>query len=42
MIDVPQIKRALEEDVCEVTVDADVMDGARRTLERMLAVPRDN
>ena len=42
MIDLPQIKRALEEDVCEVSVDADVMDGARLSLERMLAVPRDN
>jgi len=42
MIDLPQIKRALEEDVFEVLVDEDVAEGARRSLERMLAVPRDN
>ena len=42
MIDLPQIKRALEEDCFEVTVDPDVMEGARRSLERMLAVPRDD
>ncbi len=42
MIDLPQIKRALEEDCFEVTVDADVMQGARRSLERMLTVPRDH
>ncbi len=42
MIDLPQIKRALEEDVFEVLVEDDVAEGARRSLERMLAVPRDN
>ena len=42
MIDLPQIKRSLEEDVFEVLVDEDVAEGARRSLERMLAVPRDN
>ena len=42
MIDLPQIKRALEEDVFEVLVEEDVAEGARRSLERMLAVPRDN
>lgn len=42
MIDLPQIKRALEEDVFEVLVDEEVAEGARRSLDRMLAVPRDN
>jgi len=42
MIDLPQIKRSLEEDVFEVLVDEEVAGGARRSLERMLAVPRDN
>ena len=41
MIDLPQILRALEEDVFEVEVDDEVLAGARRSLERMLAVPRD-
>ena len=42
MIDLPQVHRALVEDVFEVEVDADVAEGARRSLERMLAVPRDH
>ena len=42
MIDLPQVRRALEEDVFEITVDEDIAEGARRSLERMLAVPRDN
>ena len=42
MIALPQIKRALEEDVFEVLVEDDGAEGARRSLERMLAVPRDN
>jgi quinolinate synthase len=42
MIDLPQVKRALEEDIFEVTVDPDVAAGARRSLERMLRVPRDH
>lgn len=42
MIDLPQIRRAIEEDVFEVLVEEDVAVGARRSLERMLAVPRDN
>ena len=42
MIDLPHIKRALEEDIFEITVDDDIAEGARRSLERMLAVPRDN
>ncbi|MBI3654746.1 MAG: quinolinate synthase NadA [Acidobacteria bacterium] len=36
------IKRSLLEGVFEVEVEGDVMAGARRALERMLAVPRDN
>jgi quinolinate synthase len=36
------IKRSLVEGVFEVEVEDDVMEGARRALERMLAVPRDN
>ena len=42
MVDLPQIKRALEEDIFEIIVPDDVATGARRSLERMLAVKRDN
>tara|TARA_B100000949_G_scaffold61723_1_gene54755 strand:- start:249 stop:1262 length:1014 start_codon:yes stop_codon:yes gene_type:complete len=42
MIDLPQIRRALQEDVFEVLVEDEVVEGARLSLERMLAVPRDN
>jgi len=42
MIDLPQIKRALLEDVFEIEVDEDIASDARRSLERMLAVPRDH
>jgi quinolinate synthase len=41
MIDLPQVKRSLEEDVFEVRVSEEVAAGARRSLERMIAVPRD-
>jgi quinolinate synthase len=41
MIGLEQVKRALEQDVFEVTIHPDDQDGARRSLERMLAVPRD-
>ena len=41
MIDLAQVKRSLEEEVFEVSVDPEVADGARRALERMLAIPRD-
>ncbi len=41
MIDLPQIRRCLEEDVFAIEVETDVAEGARRSLERMLAVPRD-
>ena len=42
MISLEHVKRSLLEDKFEVTVDEDVMIGARRALDRMLAVPRDN
>jgi quinolinate synthase len=42
MITLESVKRSLLEDKFEVTVEADVLEGARRSLERMLAVPRDN
>ena len=42
MNDLDQVKRSLEEEVFEITVPSDVADGARRSLERMLAVPRDH
>jgi quinolinate synthase len=41
MIDLPLIQRALEEEVFEITVEPEVAEGARRSLERMMAVPRD-
>lgn len=41
MIDLPDVKRSLEEDVFEIEIDASVIAGARRSLERMIAVPRD-
>ncbi|MEN3334247.1 MAG: quinolinate synthase [Blastocatellia bacterium] len=42
MITLANVKRSLVEDKFEITVEPDVMEGARRALERMLAVPRDN
>lgn len=42
MISLENVKRSLIEDKFEVTVEPDVLEGARRSLERMLAVPRDN
>ncbi len=41
MIDLPQVKRALEEEIFEVVVRPEVARDARRALERMLATPRD-
>ncbi len=41
MIDLEAVKRSLVEEVFEVEVPADVAKGARRALERMMAVPRD-
>ena len=42
MNDLYGVRRSLVEGVFEVTVDEEDMEGARRSLERMLAVPRDN
>jgi quinolinate synthase len=42
MISLADVKRSLIEDKFEITVEADVLEGARRALERMLSVPRDN
>ena len=41
MIDLKALRRSLKEGVFEITVDEEDMDGARRSLERMMAVPRD-
>jgi quinolinate synthase len=41
MIDLKTLKRSLEENVFEIDVPPDVIEGARKSLERMLAVPRD-
>ena len=40
-ITLEDIHRSLTENVHEITVPADVIQGARRALDRMLAVPRD-
>jgi quinolinate synthase len=42
MIGLEDVRRSLVEDKFEITVDPDVAAGARRALDRMLAVPRDN
>jgi quinolinate synthase len=42
MITLADVRRSLVEDKFEITVEEDVMEGARRALERMMAVPRDN
>jgi quinolinate synthase len=41
-ITLEDVERSLREGVFEITVPADVLAGARQSLERMLAVPRDN
>jgi quinolinate synthase len=41
MIDLAAVRRSLLEDVFPIEVDADDASGARRALERMMAVPRD-
>jgi len=41
MNDLDGVLRSLEEDLFEVRVEPEVASGARRALERMLAVPRD-
>ncbi|PYS97407.1 MAG: quinolinate synthase [Acidobacteria bacterium] len=42
MNDLDAVRRSLLEGVFEITVDADDARGARRALERMMAVPRDH
>jgi quinolinate synthase len=42
MIGLSDVKRSLIEDKFEITVEPDIMEGARVALERMLAVPRDS
>jgi len=42
MVDLRSVKRSLTEGVFEIKVPDDVIEGARRSLERMLAVPRDD
>jgi quinolinate synthase len=42
MINLEDVRRSLLENKFEITVEPDVMEGARRALDRMLAVPRDN
>jgi quinolinate synthase len=42
MIGLEDVRRSLVEDKFEITVGAEVAAGARRALDRMLAVPRDN
>jgi quinolinate synthase len=42
MIDLNSVYRSLTEEVFPITIEEDVMVGARRSLERMMAVPRDN
>jgi quinolinate synthase len=42
MIDLDAVYRSLTDDVFPIMVEEDIMDGARRSLERMMAVPRDN
>ncbi len=41
MVDLRALRRSLAEGVFEITVDEEDMEGARRSLERMMAVPRD-
>lgn len=42
MIGLTDVRRSLIEDKFEITVEPDIMEGARLALERMLAVPRDS
>ena len=42
MIDIQAVRRSLLENVFPIEVDADDAQGARRALERMMAVPRDH
>jgi len=42
MIDLPAVLRSLKEEVFEIRIDPDVSIAARRALDRMMAIPRDN
>ena len=42
MNDLEAVRRALVEDVFQIEVDPEIAAGARRSLERMLAIPRDH
>jgi quinolinate synthase len=42
MTSLEDVRRALLEEKFEIHVEPEVLEGARRSLERMLAVPRDN
>ena len=42
MIGLADVRRSLVENKFEIEVEPDVMEGARKALQRMLAVPRDN
>ena len=42
LIGLEDVRRSLVEDKFEITVEPDIVAGARRSLDRMLAVPRDN
>jgi quinolinate synthase len=42
MITLNGVERSLNEDIFEIEVHPEDADGARRSLERMMAVPRDN
>ncbi len=41
MVDLQMVRDALRRGKHEITVPDDVAEGARRALERMIAVPRD-
>jgi len=41
MVDLPSVRRSVLEEIFPIEVDADDAEGARRALERMMAVPRD-
>jgi quinolinate synthase len=42
MIDLPAVLRSLKEEVFEIRIDPEVSIAARRALDRMMAIPRDN
>src|SRR5262249_54492174 len=42
MINLPAVLRSLEEELFEIRVDSEVRIAAKRALDRMMAIPRDN